>query len=361
MHLYGKLSQVPFLHRYSYKFLFIAFAGIHIPLLGIIGILAFSPAAWLTPLTLMLLAAGLTLIATAATLYLLNQLIAPILLMKDALEKYLYARTIPHLPIMYTDEAGLLMQDIQHTITSLDALLTEKRDLLGMLAHELRSPTNSVLSIIEFLKTQEDTPEKQQHYWNIQQLMTGQLELMNTMLSIMQHDESWESFSEKQTLYCQDIFNGALYQLDGAIRQKGIAIDCQIPEYLRIVTEKQSLGQVLVNVLSNAIKFSHIGGLITITASADIVSNQVIITIEDEGIGFRTSYAEELFERFTNRRRWGTQNEPTYGLGLYLCRKVMQRHGGHISAYSAGEGKGATFTLLLPQPELAEVPDSVLA
>ncbi len=347
MQLYHKLSQIPFLQKYSRKFLFVAFIGIHVPLLGVTATVLLIPNAGFTGVQLLGMVLSFTLLATAITMYLLNSLTSPILRVKDALETYLYTQAVPDLPTHYRDEAGLLMQDVQHAIESLDKLLNEKKDTINRLSHDLRSPVNSVLSILEEMRHEKDPRELAQYFTHIEQLLKGQLDLMTSMLSIMQDEETWHLVSNKSSVRFGTVLQSALNQLEGNLMRKGIAMDLQFTEDIEIVVEKQHFEQVLYNVIGNAIKFSHTGSLITVTARNE--AGSVIITVEDEGIGFRPSYAEELFERFTERRRWGTENEPTNGVGLYLCRKVMRRQGGDIVGSSMGEGKGSVFTLTLPQ------------
>lgn len=350
MKLYDNLSRIPFLNRYSHKFLFVSFAGIQLPLLGFIGCLLLFPEAGFTSLQLALVLSGFTVLATAITLYLLNGLTRPVAMVKDALEQYLTSQSIPDLPGHYRDEAGLLMLDVQHTIITVDKLLTEKKDTIGLLAHELRGPTNSVLSIVNLLRKEKDIKEIQQYYDLINHLLYSQLELMTGMLSILQHEEAGLLEVRKNEAALGEIVQAAVNDLEGNLLRKGIAVEFQFAEDVMVMVDRQTFRQVIYNLIGNSIKFSHPGGLITIAASLSDDDGQAIISVSDEGIGFRPTYAEELFERFTQRRRWGTNGEPTNGIGLYLCRQLMRRHGGTISASSQGEGKGAVFTLTLPHP-----------
>ncbi|MFM2368584.1 MAG: hypothetical protein RL619_884, partial [Bacteroidota bacterium] len=67
----------------------------------------------------------------------------------------------------------------------------------------------------------------------------------------------------------------------------------------------------------------------------------------DSGIGFDPKYKEELFRKFTNRGRLGTANEPSTGIGLYLCKKIVEKYHGKLTAESEGANKGATFSIFL--------------
>src|SRR5690606_23484106 len=130
MNLYISLSKIKFLRKsYIAKFLFIAFLGIHIPLIGlIIFILNFESA--FSPTTISMLALLLTLMATAITLFVLNSLMQPIKVMSKALNLYRSSKIVPNFLGEFDDEAGRLMQDIQSTVVENETLLQNKQDLI---------------------------------------------------------------------------------------------------------------------------------------------------------------------------------------------------------------------------------------
>src|SRR5690606_3769484 len=138
MRTYHILSQISFLKKYSYKFLFVAFLGIHIPLLGIIFYALFATT--ISTTNFILITLGLTLAATALTLRILNSLLQPIIKGKVALNDYLEHDKVPKLPITYTDEVGEILKNIQFTIESLDEVDKEKQEIAELMSHDLRTP-----------------------------------------------------------------------------------------------------------------------------------------------------------------------------------------------------------------------------
>ena len=128
MNLYVWLSKIPFLRKsYSNKFLFVAFLGIHIPLIGLIFTIVFSEQHF-SNWTIIIFTLILTLVATIATLIVIHKLIKPIVLASEALIDYRKNRTIPQLPMNYSDESGLLMSNIQNTINENEIYLKQKQD-----------------------------------------------------------------------------------------------------------------------------------------------------------------------------------------------------------------------------------------
>jgi signal transduction histidine kinase len=113
------------------------------------------------------------------------------------------------------------------------------------------------------------------------------------------------------------------------------------------------LGQVFQNLLGNALKYRS-DGQPYIRLRSERVNDQWLIRVEDNGVGFRPEYADQIFGLF---RRLHSRDVPGTGIGLSICRRILERHGGRIWAESAGEGQGATFLFTLPvQPENVMLP-----
>jgi signal transduction histidine kinase len=113
-----------------------------------------------------------------------------------------------------------------------------------------------------------------------------------------------------------------------------------------LMVDPERLQQVVMNVLANAVKFSPDAGLVQVALRRD--DRYVEIVVEDQGIGIKREFLPYVFERF---RQGGARAESAnrgLGLGMSIARDIIDRHGGTITADSAGEGKGATFTVRLP-------------
>ncbi|MBA9078540.1 sensor histidine kinase [Rufibacter quisquiliarum] len=346
MQLYRQLSQVGFLRTYSVKFLFVAFLGIHIPLIGIIIFITLNSGHSFTSWGIIAYTLALTLVATGITLVILNQLIKPILLAKEALHGYLINKELPSLPEQYTDEIGVLLRDIQTTVTSVDSLLQEKRDLVSMLSHDLRTPTITILDVVRLLK---ESPEEQeslpQYLEQIKNVGEKQLQLMDTVLTLLKNEQRMEAAIQKKTVVLAPMIRGTILQLHHLMTQKKLQIKQHVSATLKVNVDPSSFEQVLSNLMVNAVKFSHPGQ--TISIEAEEKENRLFLHFKDQGIGFAPDAREKIFDRFTQFRQLGTAGEATNGVGLYLCQKIMRQHGGALVAHSAGVGQGATFTIEL--------------
>lgn len=344
--IYTRLSTVKFLSKsYTYKFLFIAFLGIHIPLIGLIIFIAVSPSE-LNKLSIFILTLLLTLLATGITLFVLKKLLTPLELSKKALEDYLDEKKLPSLPTNYNDEAGILMQKVQVTLYKLDAILEQKKDLIGLLSHDLRSPLLNIKMLADYIFSENiSIDETKEMAGFITKTADNQIYLMQEILEILRQDDlGWVKLklTEMNTTVLIDT---VLKEVQPMAERKDIALKLNNLYTGAILIEKNFFPQVIKNLLNNAIKFSYQGTEVNIEINK--INEKIFIIISDAGLGFNQEDAEELFEKFTSKRKRGTLEEPTTGMGLYLSRKIIEAHKGQLSAFSKGINHGATFTIEL--------------
>jgi signal transduction histidine kinase len=102
--------------------------------------------------------------------------------------------------------------------------------------------------------------------------------------------------------------------------------------------------RVVVNLIDNAIKFSFPQSEIKVEAYTE--DKKLILIVSDSGLGFNPEYKDEIFKKFTNRSKPGTANEPSTGIGLYLCKKIVEKYNGTLTASSEGANKGARFSIV---------------
>jgi len=113
-----------------------------------------------------------------------------------------------------------------------------------------------------------------------------------------------------------------------------------------VVADHDRIEQVLSNLLDNAVKFSPDGGRVSVTVAPE--GESLRIAVRDEGIGLPPGVEATIFEPFGRAVNATALHLPGLGLGLYLCRELVERHGGWIRAESAGEGHGTTVSFWLP-------------
>lgn len=344
--LYQQLSRVRWIKDgYPLKFLFVAFIGIHIPLIGLFAcILGIEHK--LSSIESLLIILGFTLLATMVTLVILRKLISPVIVSSDALKNYLDKGELPRLPIGFPDEVGQLMTNLQQTIVHIDKLNKQNKDIIALLSHDMRSPLNSLLGICELLDINNENEESQQYVQLIRRCVKGQLTFLEDMINMLRISDNNEGKIVFEKLEVNILLEELRGNLSPQLSQKEIRLQLEMDKLFYVVGNSSLLKQVFTNLITNAIKFSQKGQNIVIQVY-QAGKDKLIVAVKDQGIGFDMKKSEALFDRFTKMGRKGTHNECSTGIGLYLVRQIVQMHAGQISAQSEGVNKGATFLVEL--------------
>jgi signal transduction histidine kinase len=133
-------------------------------------------------------------------------------------------------------------------------------------------------------------------------------------------------------------------------RKRGHRIDLNLPEELYLKVDKSSIERVLINLLSNAIKYTPPNGIITIKLNKEDMFAE--LSISDTGIGLTENDIKKLFKKFSVIKKseaMGIElSKDGTGLGLYICKEIVELHNGQIWAVSEGKEKGSTFFIKLP-------------
>ena len=127
---------------------------------------------------------------------------------------------------------------------------------------------------------------------------------------------------------------------------KEIEIDFKIPEDLTVYADEKMFGSIIRNLSSNAVKFTPKGGKVAIAAKPNS-DGWVEISVKDSGIGMNQEMVENLFKLDVDTSRKGTDKESSTGLGLIICKELIEKHGGKLWVESE-EGKGSTFYFTVP-------------
>ena len=343
---HGFSSLLPIAKSYSSKFLLVSIAAIYLPLTALVVYIFINPAA-LSISSFIGIFFLVTILAIGGTYFIFNKLLEPLRVCKNSMSSYLDSRIIPNLPTHYNDEAGVLMQQAQDTIASLDMLLEEKKDLIGLLSHDLRTPLSGILLLSAGMeRTVEMTNEqRRQMAGMISSSAKDQMGLFLRILEILKNDDLRTSHLDFKKIKVERLLSKSKEEMASLAAEKNLTIDVVINGDLSILADEHLLTQVIKNLINNAIKFSHPNSTIHIAVNQK--EELVCITVKDDGVGFNPEDAQALFARYTEKRRLGTNNEMSTGMGLYLSSKIIKAHNGLLKAESAGLNMGATFTLEL--------------
>ena len=239
------------------------------------------------------------------------------------------------------DEARTLLSNIQDTIAHLDSMLAEKNDMIDLLSHDLRSPITRVLGLSNLIKIDSET-KKSIYADYITEECNSLLSVLENILLMLKEDSRPFNLTR---INLNELVQGTVHFFDFALSEKKINVQISVDNSIYITVQKELFIQAVRNIMGNAIKFSSDGQQIFIAAKHDI--DKISLSIQDEGLGFMPSDMEKIFDRFTSAGKKGTHGEGSIGLGLYLSKKMIEKHEGKLYAESEGINKGATFTIVL--------------
>ncbi len=345
MKLYHNLSQISFLKKsYAFKFLFVAFIGIHIPLIGILFFVLYYNHS-VSPTSILIFSLMMTLLATLITLLILNQLIKPISIASKSLNDYRNNRKLSVLPTEYEDEAGLLMCNIQESIYEAESFINEKQDLIYMLSHDLKNFAGNPQGLAKLIISENPSESIRQLAELICESTNLQFRYIENFIKLLQEqDRVVKGNQESRNILLHGIVPFINEQLEQRLIEKNIKLNLSLElSEAKLRIDEGLLIQVLVNLISNAIKFSYFDSEVKVRIYNE--NSKLVITVLDKGIGFDKNQIDELFKKFTKMSRLGTANESSTGIGLYLCKKIIEKNKGTLSATSEGKNKGAEFRI----------------
>ena len=288
----------------------------------------------------------MTLLASGITLAILKQLIKPIEIASRALRDYKKERKVPKLPLVYKDEAGFLMRNIQETIKEHEKFIAEKQDLIYLLSHDLKNFAGQPQSLARLILEANPAEEIKELAELIYQSSNQQFMYIENFLKLLkEQDAILKTRADVTTISFESVIAKVETQVRQLLEIKKIKLAVSITvEKASLAIEEELLIRVLVNLIDNAIKFSYPKSEVSLKVYQE--NKQLMISVTDKGIGFNHNQTEELFKKFTKMSKLGTANEGSTGIGLYLCRNIIEKSQGQLVAVSEGQNKGATFTII---------------
>lgn len=222
-----------------------------------------------------------------------------------------------------------------------------KNDFLANISHELRTPLNAIIGFSDVLGSEifGALNDKQKEYiTDINSSGVHLLGMINEILEISRIESKALTLNKKN--FCvKDAVGEVVNMISSLSHKKQLKITIKIDEKLTISADYQKFQQILFNLVSNAIKFSHIKGEILITVEKK--AKRAILKIKDSGVGIDKKYQGKIFGKFVQLNNIYTKNESSTGLGLTITKELVELHGGKIYIESALK-KGSTFIVELP-------------
>jgi signal transduction histidine kinase/ActR/RegA family two-component response regulator len=220
-----------------------------------------------------------------------------------------------------------------------------KDEFLAMLGHELRNPLAPMLTALELLRMrlgEAGARERDVIHRQVRNLA----QLVDDMLDVAQIRKGRMTI-EKQSIYARQIVAQALDLVAPLLEERRHRLEVDIqPPALMLVGDERRLIQALTNLLTNAVKYTDPGGAIRVAVSGE--GGQIAFAVRDTGRGIPADFLPRVFDLFVQGERTPDRTEGGLGLGLPIVRSIVERHGGTVSAASAGVGSGSEFVIRLP-------------
>jgi len=246
-----------------------------------------------------------------------------------------------------TNELNRLKNQLAEKNLSLQELIKMKNELLGMASHDMRNPLTSIQGYSGFLLKKGDTlnEETRTEFLNIINTASGNiLDLVNDLLNLSAI-ESGELTLNLKSGSLRELIEERVFLYTHLALEKKIKLKMSYQDLPIIFFDAPRIGQVLDNLLTNAIKFSPIGGVIEITA--EMGNSCVCVSVIDEGPGIKSEDLEKLFKPFKKLSSKPTGGEQGTGLGLAIAKKMIELHHGLLKL-KPSKNRGANFSFDLP-------------
>ena len=249
-------------------------------------------------------------------------------------------------------------QDIAaEALQSAERASKAKTDFLANMSHDIRTPMNAIIGITTLMKNELHQPEKlAEHLGKLEssgQLLLG---IINDILDMSRIESGKTTLNEEKMNLSQQIS-----QLDSIIRQQAgqrrqtFTVETHL-QHENVLADPNRLNRVLMNILSNAVKYTPTGGHIRFEVD-ELPRNEHYaryrFVVQDDGIGMSEAYQKTLFDPFTREERSGTNKVQGTGLGMAITKNIVDLMGGSINVESA-TGKGTRFEVVLEFPVDAE-------
>ena len=250
-----------------------------------------------------------------------------------------------------------ILQDITDRIQSdmkieeqnkeLQNLNATKDKLFSIIAHDLRSPFNSIIGFSELLLKHHKEFDEQKRELFLQSIVNSSKNTFNLLENLLEwaRTQTGGIKFQPEEFVLEKIILETVEQLKENARQKNIQLSYEVDHSMLLYADEAMLRTVLRNLISNAIKFTPENGTIKITVTKS--KTNIIVAVNDNGVGIQKEKLKNIFKSIDIESTMGTNNEKGHGLGLILCNEFIEKHKGKISVESE-EGIGSTFSFFIP-------------
>ncbi len=283
--------------------------------------------------------------AVFVSTFVTRRIVKPIQEMQTASQHIAAGNYDERVEVVGEDELADLAQSFNQMAHTLSQTEERRRRLIGDVAHELRTPLSSLKSLLEglvdgVLPAETGTfLDAQREVSRLQRLVQDLEELSKAEAGELTLEQSWvqpNAFVET-----------AVTRLVLQYEDKDVRLHAELPGNLPLIyVDQERMTQVMLNLLGNALQYTPSGGKVTVTAQVE--ARQIIISVQDDGIGIPSVSLPHIFERFYRVDKSRSRTGGGSGIGLTISKHIVEAHHGRLTAASPGLNRGSTFAIVLP-------------
>ena len=233
---------------------------------------------------------------------------------------------------------------LQENRRKVDEERRELQTLVSDISHQVKTPVANLKMVTDTLLAKPVTEQERRDFLQGIRSQTDKLEFLVQSMGKASRLETGAVTLEKKDVPLLDTLAQAMSGIVYGAEQKGISVEVQCPDDLRVSHDSKWTAEALFNLLDNAVKYTPAGGKISV--SVEQWEMHVKLDVTDTGKGIPESRQAAIFRRFYREEE--VHNQPGVGIGLYLAREIISRQGGYIKVTSE-VGRGSTFSVFLPR------------
>lgn len=281
------------------------------------------------------------------TIFLLSKVLTrPLILMKEATTRLSKGDFSVSVPVQSNDELGELAQSIQTLANDLNHVKQERNEFLASISHELRTPLTYIKGYADIAQRTNLSPKERTHYLEIIGEESERINRLLEELFYLARMDQNEFLIKKERVPLFPFLHTVYERILPAFSNKNIELKLDSEQDIFVEIDSSRFGQVLSNILDNALKYSNAGTATIIEAFRK--NSSIVISIKDQGIGIPEEDLPYVFERLYRVEKSRARVTGGFGLGLTIAKQLVEVHGGTISVESS-PGEGTTFTIVLKE------------
>lgn len=283
------------------------------------------------------------LLILALIVILTRTIVKPLQALKEATRQIVGGRYKIGLDVKRRDEIGDLARDFSHMAHSLERLDDMRTEFVANVSHEFQTPVTSIQGFTQAILDNQTTPEEERQYLTIIHEESRRLSSLSKQLLTLAALDKETTIARRDSFRLDEQIRQVLIVTEWQWSKKELELAPELPEVM-ISADEGLLYQVWMNLIANSIKFTPPGGCISIELQVD---RNITVTIADSGIGISQDALPYIFDRFYKADQARGRAFAGSGLGLSICRKIVELHGGTIAVFSE-PGHGTRFVVTLP-------------